>query len=143
MGFRPDAAASRRLTGLRGLLSLILACLAFSSPASALDSLSIETLCELVATAAQQQPAAQNATPIELATADSSLARETLRPPSSGWRVAIARWKTGKAALRFRHASCRLAGWSRPAGYDATPKVLSRRSNFWKETLPPSGTWNR
>ena len=29
MGFRPDAAASRRLTGLRGLLSLILACLAF------------------------------------------------------------------------------------------------------------------
>ena len=53
MGFCPDAAASRQLTEMRSLLLLILACLAFTSPASASDSVTVETLCELVATAAQ------------------------------------------------------------------------------------------
>ena len=53
MGFCPDAAASRQLTEMRSLLPLILACLAFTSPASASDSVTVETLCELVATAAQ------------------------------------------------------------------------------------------
>ena len=51
MGFCPDAAASRQLTEMRSLLHFILACLAFTSPASALNSLNVETLCELVATA--------------------------------------------------------------------------------------------
>ena len=51
MGFCPDAAASRRLIEMRGLLSLFLACLAFAVPVSASDSLTVETLCELVATA--------------------------------------------------------------------------------------------
>lgn len=73
-----------------GRLSLFLACLAFAGPASASDSVTVERLCELVATAAQQQPSAQNAAPIELATADGGVARVTLRPPSSGWRMAIA-----------------------------------------------------
>ena len=53
MGFCPDAAASRLLTGMLGRLSLFLACIAFAGPASALDSVNVETLCKLVATAAQ------------------------------------------------------------------------------------------
>ena len=89
MGFCLDAGASRQLIEMRSLLTLILACLAFAGPASASDSMTVEKLCELVATAAKQQPSAQDATPIELATDDGSVARVTLRPPSSGWRMAV------------------------------------------------------
>ena len=69
---------------MRSLLPLILAFLAFSGPATASESVTVETLCQLVATAAQQQPAVQSATPIELATADGRVARVTLRPPLTG-----------------------------------------------------------
>ena len=104
MGFCPDAATSWRLIEMRGLLSLFLACLAFAAPASALDSVTVETLCELVTTAAQQQPSAHSADPIELVTADGNQARVTLRPPSSGWRMAIAQVEDqqGSPALQAR-----------------------------------------
>ena len=104
MGFCPDAAASRQLTEMRSLLPFILACLAFAGTASASDSVTVETLCELVTTAAQQQPAVQSATPIELATADGRVARMTLRPPSPGWRVAIVQVedRQGSPALQAR-----------------------------------------
>ena len=65
-------------------LSLFLASLAFAGPAIASNSVTVEKLCELVATAAKQQPSAQDAAPIKLATADGSVARVTLRPPSVG-----------------------------------------------------------
>ena len=51
MGFCPDAATSRWLIAMRGRLSLFLTCLAFVGPANASDSVTVETLCELVATA--------------------------------------------------------------------------------------------
>ena len=104
MGFCLDAGASRQLIEMRSLLPLILACLAFAGPASASDSMTVEKLCELVATAAKQQPSAQDATPIELATDDGSVARVTLRPPSSGWRMAIAQLedRQGSPALQAR-----------------------------------------
>ena len=87
-----------------GRLSLFLACLAFAGPASALDSMTVENLCELVATAAQQQPSAQSAAPIELVTADGGVARLTLRPPSTGWRKAIAQVedRQGSPELQIR-----------------------------------------
>ena len=87
-----------------GRLSLFLACIAFAGPASALDSVNVETLCKLVATAAQQQPAVQSGAPIELATADGHVARVTLRPPSSGWRMAILQVedRQGSPALQAR-----------------------------------------
>ena len=104
MGFCPDAPTSRQLTGMRSLLPLVLACLAFAGPASASDSVTVETLYELVATAAQQQPAVQSATPIELATADGRVARVTLRPPSSGYRMGIVQVedRQGSPALQAR-----------------------------------------
>ena len=104
MGFCPDAAASRRLIEMRGLLSLFMACLAFAVPASASYSLTVETLCELVATASHQQPSAQSTAPIELATADGRVARVTLLPPSSGWCLAVAQVedRKGSPALQAR-----------------------------------------
>ena len=104
MGFCLDAATSWRLIEMRGLLSLFLASLAFAGPAIASNSVTVEKLCELVATAAQQQPYAQDAAPIELATANGSVARVTLRPPSSGWRMAIAQLedRQGSPALQAR-----------------------------------------
>ena len=120
MGFCLDAGASRRLTEMRSLLPLILTCLAFADPASASDSMTVKKLCELVATAAQQQPSAQDAAPIELATAEGSVARVTLRPPSSGWRMAIAQLedRQGNAALLARiMPPCKLVEARRPVSY--------------------------
>ena len=85
-------------------LSLFLACLVFAGAASASESVTVETLCELVETAAQRQPSAPSAAPIELATADGSMARVTLRPPTSDWRIAIAHLedRQGRPALQAR-----------------------------------------
>ena len=66
-----------------GRLFLFLACLVFAGPASASDSVTVEMLCEIVETAAKQQPTVQNAAPIELAITDGSVARVTLRPPTA------------------------------------------------------------
>ena len=78
MGFCPDAATSRWLIAMCGRLSLFLTCLAFVGPANASDSVTVETLCELVGTAAQQQPTVQSAAPIELTTAKKCLLKEIM-----------------------------------------------------------------
>ena len=94
-----------------GRLFLFLACLVFAGPASASDSVTVEMLCEIVETAAKQQPTAQSATPIELATTDGSVARVTLRPPTADWRIAVAQVedRQGSPALLARiMPPCRL-----------------------------------
>jgi len=94
-----------------GRLFLFLACLVFAGPASASASVTVEMLCEIVETAAKQQPTAQSAAPIELATTDGSVARVTLRPPTADWRIAVAQVedRQGSPALLARiMPPCRL-----------------------------------
>ena len=85
-----------------GRLFLFLACLVFAGPASASDSVTVETLCELIETAAREQPAAQTTAPVELATADGGVTRVTLRPPTADWRIAIAHLEDNKGNPRMQ-----------------------------------------
>ena len=85
-------------------LSLFLACLVFAGPASASDRITVETLCDLIETAAKRQAAAQTAFPVELITAEGGIARVTFRPPTTAWRIAITEIedKYGKPSMRSR-----------------------------------------
>ena len=90
------------LMGVR--LSFFFTCLVFAGPASASDRLTVETLCNLVETAAQRQAAAQTALPVEIITTDGGIARVTFRPPTNAWRIAITQIadKQGKPSMQSR-----------------------------------------
>ena len=75
---------------MNGRFAPLLICLALAGPANAAAAMTVETLCGVVDTATQSQLQAPSAGPVEVEIADGGLARVTLRPPTSGWRVAIA-----------------------------------------------------